>query len=269
MKLRFLGSGTIHPNPHRLCSATLLENVNGEMILVDCGPGTFLRFAQFDLDLLQVRHIFITHFHPDHISDLIPILFAIRNLPATGDSAPINIWGPPGIRRFVDLMVEAYGDWLSAEKSGYRVFDLKESEALIDSFKVSVRKVPHNDESVGYRFEIENFVVGFSGDSEYDEAIVELISGADLAVVECAYPDSDPRRGHLTPSEVASLARLGKPQRLLINHCYPAVLAEDPVKLIQKNFDGLVVIAHDGMIVDLRLPVEKSVLSTVGKVDPH
>ena len=251
MKLRFLGSGTIYPDPRRLCSSTAIEKEDGDLLLVDCGPGTYLRLAQFELNILNIRHIFLTHFHPDHISDLIPILFAIRNLPSKDTTSDIHIWGPPGLRRFVDLMIQAYGDWLAPDKSGYRVFELKETEAVIDDFKVSLRKVPHNDESVGYRFTIDNLTVAFSGDSEYDEALVELMADADAAIIECAYPDHDARRGHLTPSEVASIAKLARPRRLLVNHCYPAVVKENPVDAIRLKFSGPVTFVYDGSIVDL------------------
>ncbi len=44
--------------------------VDGRAYLIDCGPGTFGRYAQAWLTAEQLEAIFVTHLHSDHLSDL-------------------------------------------------------------------------------------------------------------------------------------------------------------------------------------------------------
>ncbi len=56
---------------------------------------------------------------------------------------------------------------------------------------------------------------------------------------------------HLNPEEVAELALICRPKKLLINHCYPEVAASDPVTRINTIYDGEVMRAFDGQILSL------------------
>ena len=78
-------------------------------ILVDAGPGAFLRIGELDLDLDKVDTVLLTHLHIDHSGDL-PAFFNARALTSDG---PIiyRVFGPDGAglfpktSRFVDLLV--------------------------------------------------------------------------------------------------------------------------------------------------------------------
>jgi ribonuclease BN (tRNA processing enzyme) len=63
-------------------------------ILVDAGPGAFLRIGELELDLERVDTVLLTHLHIDHSSDL-PAFFNARALTSDG---PISyrIFGPAG-----------------------------------------------------------------------------------------------------------------------------------------------------------------------------
>jgi ribonuclease BN (tRNA processing enzyme) len=43
----------------------------------------------------------------------------------------------------------------------------------------------------------------------------------DALLVECSLPDGEAIAMHLTPSQVAALARVAQPRRLLVTHVYP------------------------------------------------
>src|SRR5277367_1407707 len=103
-----LGSGG--PRPFGRGGSSYIVVVDGTpSILVDAGPGAFLRIGELGLDLDAVDTILLTHLHIDHSGDL-AAFFNARGLTSDG---PItyNIFGPDGSglfpksSRFVDLMV--------------------------------------------------------------------------------------------------------------------------------------------------------------------
>src|SRR6202046_2778192 len=107
-----LGSGG--PRPFGRGGSSFIVVLDGQpRILVDAGPGAFLRIGELGLDLDKVDTVLLTHLHIDHAGDL-AAFFNARALSADGPIA-YHIFGPDGAglfpktSRFVDLLVGAGG----------------------------------------------------------------------------------------------------------------------------------------------------------------
>ena len=88
-----LGSGG--PRAFGRAGSSFILLVGGTpRILVDAGPGAFLRIGELELDLDKVDTVLLTHLHIDHSGDL-PAFFNARGLTSDG---PITyrIFGPDG-----------------------------------------------------------------------------------------------------------------------------------------------------------------------------
>src|ERR1700722_16845137 len=103
-----LGSGG--PRPFGRGGASYIVEVDGTpRILVDAGPGAFVRIGELGLDLSEVETVLLTHLHIDHSGDL-PAFVHARALRADGP-VTYKIFGPDGAglfpktSRFVDLVV--------------------------------------------------------------------------------------------------------------------------------------------------------------------
>ncbi|MGB6595563.1 MAG: MBL fold metallo-hydrolase, partial [Candidatus Acidiferrum sp.] len=103
-----LGSGG--PRAFGRASSSYVLLLDGTpRILVDAGPGAFLRIGELELDLEKIDTVLLTHLHIDHSGDL-AAFFNDRALTSDG---PISyrIFGPDGAglfpktSRFVDLLV--------------------------------------------------------------------------------------------------------------------------------------------------------------------
>src|SRR5271155_5263843 len=103
-----LGSGG--PRPFGRGGSSFIVVIDGQpRILVDAGPGAFLRIGELDLDLDKVDTVLLTHLHIDHSADL-AAFFNARGLTSDGPIA-YHIFGPdaaglfPKTSHFVDSIV--------------------------------------------------------------------------------------------------------------------------------------------------------------------
>ena len=238
--VQLLGTGTIKTVENLACSSSLIIAEKSK-ILVDCGPGCLIRLRESGILIREISQIFITHFHPDHISDLIPLLFAFYHTSSPKNS--IEIWGPSGLNDLLQNLMAAYGQWISSPQ--FIFHELQENELIGSDFKVNWFKVNHNEESIGYRFQIGSKIISFSGDSGYCPELIELSRNADIAIFECSFPDSQSDSFHLNPSAVAKIAAASSVKKIILTHMYPEVTVENPRQIIQEIYQGKVMIGRD------------------------
>ncbi len=138
MRVVILGSGGAFPTSRRMLPSTALLR-EGEMFIFDCGEGSQLQLAKSHLGWARMRAIFISHLHGDHVIGLAGLLMTM----SMGErSAPLTIYGPPGIRGYVDLSRKylkfgvAYP--LEVQEIGAGVV-IEEEEYRIDALEVDHR----------------------------------------------------------------------------------------------------------------------------------
>lgn len=273
-----LGSGG--PRAFGRAGSSYILLVDGTpRILLDAGPGAFVRIGELRLDLEKVDTVLLTHLHIDHTADL-PAFFNARALTSDG---PIEyrVFGPdasvlfPKTSRFVDLLVGPDGAFTYQKTFGAResftVRDLAISldlpcTKIVDDDGLIVEEIAthHGDcPSVAYRISYKGVVVVFSGDMDASALpnLVQLARNADLLVFNCAVldpPDSPSQLYHLhtPPRKIGQAARDSGVKSLLLSHLAPDVEGQQDAvrKSIRASFAGPVAFATDR----LRLPVAHS-----------
>lgn len=146
MTLTFLGTSAGKPTRERNVSALglALEQQSG-WCLFDCGEGTQRQIMKSGLSLGKLHTVFITHLHGDHYFGL-PGLLATKKL--DGITAPLSIYGPQGIRAFLECALD-----LSEAHLGYRLEIIEyraEESFLFERFSVKVLPLVHSKESVAF-----------------------------------------------------------------------------------------------------------------------
>lgn len=251
MKLHILGSGTCVPNTRRGSSGYALE-LDQTTILFDCGGGTTWKLGMIGIDYLEVDHIFITHFHPDHTVDLITFLFATKYPhPNKCRHKPLSIWGPKGFIEFFSSLRTAYKDWIAPENLNIK--ELPEEPLKIDNFVLTTIHAYHTENSVTYRIDANGKSIVYSGDTGYTESLIEISRDVDLLVIECSFPDEMKYKFHLTPSEVGKIIKYSGAKKVILTHLYPDCDEIDIVSQIKQyvNGDVDVKIAEDLMKIDI------------------
>ncbi|MDQ2767505.1 MAG: MBL fold metallo-hydrolase [Gemmatimonadota bacterium] len=251
MRLTTLGTGTASPST-RVNAGHLLE-AGAVLLLLDCGSGVVHRLGDRGANWLGITHLAITHFHPDHTLDLTTLLFAWKYGTLPPRSAPLMIVGPVGIAELIERFAVIYGDTLRAPGFPLTVRELAPGERvdLGDGVTLEAHKVPHTAESVAYSVERGGARVVYTGDTAFDTAVAEWARGCDLLLCECSLPEQLAVPTHLTPAQVAVMAEVAEPKRLVLTHFYPPVLDEDIADIIALRYSGEVVIAVDGWSTEI------------------
>jgi ribonuclease BN (tRNA processing enzyme) len=270
-----LGSGG--PRAFGKAGSSYILLIDGKpRILLDAGPGAFVRIGELYIDLQQVDIILLTHLHIDHSSDL-AAFFNARALTSDG-AIKYRVFGPDGAglfaktSRFVDLLVGdkaafAYQKTFGAQES-FSVRDLAIDlntgvTKILDENGLIVEEIAthHGDcPSVAYRITYHGRSVVFSGDMDASAIsnLVHLAKDADLLVFNCAVldpPDSPSQlyELHTPPKKIGEAAKGSGVRRLLLSHTAPDVEESkiDVMKSIHASFTGPVEFATDRMHVSV------------------
>jgi ribonuclease BN (tRNA processing enzyme) len=237
--LTILGSGNSRCDDGRGHASFLLETPAGGKILLDVGATALLRANEHGESLARLDAIVLTHFHGDHTLGLPFVLYEQKTRHRRERS--LAVLGPAGTRElaWTLLDVSALGRDL-----GYPLefSELEEAETVqLETLSIEASAVTHRPESLGYRVTFpDGRIVAFSGDCRFDDRLIRLVDGADLAVVEVTLPGGpSPRIAHVALDELRSRrAELNVP-RLVLTHVNDAIAEEI-------RDEGLGEPAHDG-----------------------
>jgi ribonuclease BN (tRNA processing enzyme) len=252
VRLTVLGSGTGWITLKRSSPGYLVSADNFHLLL-DIGPGTLRQLLKTGLRIDEISALFITHFHPDHVSDLIPFFFATRYNLGYTRTEPFTLYGHQSFTNLYEGLKQAFGHWVCPPEGLLNLY-LIEKESVTDfeigPFQARSVGVKHNPESLAIRLEFSGKSLIYSGDTGFSEKLIELAKGGDLLILECANPLGASKGFHLAPDEIAEISSRAKPKKLLLSHFYPH--SEDvPLEIIQKKFSGEIILARDLLTLEL------------------
>ena len=251
MRLRTLGVSGSAPRPDSPASTYLLQvpadvvaagiaagTVPGDVevrdwnVVVDLGSGGLghlLRHVRVhDLDAVLVSHL-----HPDHCADLSGLYVHLKYDPErgaarTGVLPELPVYGPSDVARRVG---EMYG--LHEGESMAGIYDFRTfadgAPLRVGPLEVLPRPVYHPVEAYGLRVTGpssvrpgERVVLGYTGDTDYCDNVVELARDADLLLAEAAFvagrDDCVDPGVHLTGARAGRVAVESGAARLVLTH---------------------------------------------------
>lgn len=216
----------------------------GDLRLVyDMGRGIADRLAEHGLRQDDVRHVVLSHFHPDHVSDLVPYLQAgawSRVDPRTVD---LHVWGPRGVQVQMARILGLFGpDELTRPGWSVQVHEVRGPVLEVEGRRFAWRELPPAGNH-GLRFELHGRSVALTGDSAFHDAEVEHLEGVDLAVFDA---------GHLEDEEIVELAVRSGAALLVASHLYRDLdVPSLEAAARRRGFGGRIVLGADGLAFDL------------------
>src|SRR5215208_2042627 len=131
------------PTAQRAPTATLVRR-GGERLLFDCAEGTQRQLLRSNVGLIELREVFLTHYHADHYLGLPGMLktFALR-----GRDVPITIHGPRGLRDLFGALRRVFGKL----PYPYELVELQ-AGAVVDrgDYRIATFGVTHGVPALGY-----------------------------------------------------------------------------------------------------------------------
>ena len=254
MKVWIVGSGTLIPHGQRGGAAHWVE-AGGSSFLLDCGPGTLRTLAGLGLDWQNLGHLLLTHFHTDHVADLAPLLFALKNGLPQPRTKPILLLGPPGLSRHLKALSEAHGSFVVDPGFPLRVQEIPPGGDWTDpDAGIRIRTWParHTFQSLAVRLESSEGILGYTGDTGFQEELGDFFRGCGALIAECSHPDGWKVDTHLSPRGLAAMAEKASPDLLVPVHAYPPLDPEKlPGLLAAAGYYGRVLPGRDVLGLDL------------------
>ncbi len=213
-EVTFLGTGSAFTTPHRYWSGFLVDRA----YLFDCPPTVLPHLKRLGVPPSQVRAVFITHFHGDHFMGLPFLVLEYAYLSPRRDD--LYLVTPPGGQAFLEDFLDRCFPGLSHQDVGYRRIYLEAREdgpLEVAGVRLWARAMQHATGkllSFGYRVELADLTLAYSGDAELSYALVELAHGADVLVVDCTYAQRGPE--HMGLEDILHLRRSIHPRTLLV-----------------------------------------------------
>ncbi len=152
MQITFLGTSSGVPTRSRNVSSVAIRlTQRAEVWLFDCGEGTQHQVLRSNLKISQIRRIFVTHMHGDHIFGLMGLLASCG---LAGNPERIDIYGPPGLEDYLQACRRYSHTHFSYP---IRVHVVTPGLVLEDEdYRVYCKRLDHRVTAFGYRIQEKN-----------------------------------------------------------------------------------------------------------------
>lgn len=157
MQITFLGTSSGVPTRSRNVSSLAIRlPQRAEVWLFDCGEGTQHQLLRSEVKISQIRRIFITHMHGDHIFGLMGLLASCG---LAANPQRIDIYGPPGL----DAYLQACRKYSQTHVSYPLTVHTVQSGLVVkaDDFSVYCAPLEHRVTAFGYRIQEQDRVGRF------------------------------------------------------------------------------------------------------------
>ncbi|MBM4407124.1 MAG: MBL fold metallo-hydrolase [Chloroflexi bacterium] len=217
MELVILGAGPSYSHLPGAVGAAYLVREGDDAILLDLGHGAFSALAR-EIEPSRLLATAISHLHPDHHIDLIPLRHYLRY--ELEPRRRGRVIAPAGLADRLDAL-HAEPGWTAA------ALDVEPTDGPgirdLGPFRLEAALVTHTEESYGYRVSLAGGSgpgVVYSGDCGQAEDLLQLIRPGDVVLSEASFgPGPVPeQRIHLDGPAVGRVARAGGASAVLLTH---------------------------------------------------
>ena len=200
LDLVFLGTSASAPTAQRAPTAILLRR-GGERLLFDCAEGTQRQLLRSSVGLVELREVFMTHFHADHVLGL-PGMF--KTFALRGRDLPLDVYGPRGLVDLLGSLKRVVG------KLTYdlRLHELQPGDVLErDGYRLATFAVEHGVSALGWS------LIEATRPGRFDVQAADALGvpdGPARGTLQRGEPVTLPDGGTVTPDQVLGPPRSGR-----------------------------------------------------------
>jgi len=258
----------------RFGPSTLVE-AGAEKLIFDAGRGAMQRLHQLAIPFADITGVFLTHHHSDHVVGFVDLwLTGWIGRPWGQRRSPLRIWGPDGTNQMMEHLPKAFHVDIRVRSHSYPVDGVKLDSGEIkegivfdrSGVKVTAFEVDHGGEQLpafGYRIDFQGRSAVLSGDTTFNENLIEHAQGTDLLIHEVTAFSGNAAESagqlkrissnHTTPDQAAIVFHRVKPKLAVYNHLllFGEARAEDLIPLTRTGYTGPLVVGEDLMQIDI------------------
>lgn len=242
MKLTVLGCFSPYPPAGGAGPGYLLTH-EGTKVLLDCGSGVVSRLSSVcNFRQGELSAIVLSHLHADHFCDLLVLRYAHFRTMQEGKAGPLPVFTPAEPSEERNRI--AYRDILSMTAVG------PETKLELGGMAFEFCTTNHAIPCLAVRVTVDNKSLVYTGDTAWDEQLVQFCSGADVLLAEASFLHRDKGANipkHLSALECGELAARAGVKSLIITHLWPEYDPEHILAEAKSAFAGDVAIAHGGL----------------------
>lgn len=238
MKIYTLGTSHGGAEQNRSCSGTLLVTQNGSY-LFDCGGSMESKLVNMGFLINDIKAIFISHMHEDHVGSLSAMVKQFNHYVKTGETVDIYMPEQKGIESFLEWLDAMHSD--SLEKTFFHCE--KEGEIYNDG-NISVKAISNDHlahigfPSYSYMICTEGKKVLYTGDlsgdfHDYPQVVFE--EEFDAIISELV---------HFNVEKNTDTIAKSKTKQIIFTHMHPRQL--DAVNGAKEKFPFPITVANDG-----------------------
>ncbi len=199
MEAIILGTSPGFPQADKNLSGVLVKSY-GSTVLADCADGCTKRLLQHKLGANELDAVFITHYHPDHVSGLFMLL---QWLFLAGRTKPLHLFLPERPAAIIEIMQLMY---TFTQKFPFKllVLDMEQAELYYDwitaigtdhlfgySHIIKEHNLSNQMKSWSLKFSGEAGELVYSSDLGTTDCIAGFIKGVHTLIVDAGHPDAD------------------------------------------------------------------------------
>jgi ribonuclease BN (tRNA processing enzyme) len=242
----FAGSGDAFGSGGRYQACIHLRGPGGAApVLLDCGATSLSALRRCGLDPGEVAAVFVSHLHGDHFGGL---PFLILDAQFARRAEPLTVVGPPGLARRLPELMECMfpGSTTVARRFRLDVVELA-PDGSAAAAAAGVRAVcfaadhPSGPDgpALALRLTIGGKVIGYTGDTAWTDALIDVAAGADLLIAEAYYRDKHVPY-HLRHADLVAHAGRLACRRIVLTHMSADMLQHRGQAGFEAASDGLV-----------------------------
>jgi ribonuclease Z len=278
-RITLLGTGAPPPSLERFGPSTLVE-VGAQKFIFDAGRGAMQRLHQLGIPFGDITRMFLTHHHSDHVVGFPDLwLTGWIGRPWGKRNTPLQVWGPEGTKQMMEHLPKAFHVDIRVRSKSYPAEGVKLvaheiAEGIVfedDGIKVSAFEVDHGGEDLpayGYRIDYKGHAVALSGDTTFNENLIEHASGADVLVHEVTAVSGSAAESaeqlkrigsnHTTPEQAGEVFARVRPKLAVYNHLllFGGAKAADLVPATRKKYGGPLIVGEDLLQIDIGQEVQ-------------
>ena len=235
MELIVLGAGPAYTDRSGATGACYLVRARGDAILLDLGQGSLPRAFEH-VEPSSLAGVVISHLHPDHFIDLVPLRHYLRY-----EFRPARRMTVHADARLRDRLDGLHGDPGFTE-AALDIAPLSPGRRVVGPFDIEARRVTHTDDSYAFRVSLDGSAPGlvYSGDVGRGDDLLPLIRQGDTLLIEVSFGPgpADPGAQHLDGPEVGRVAATSRAGRVLLTHLQMGNDAEATIRSVQAVYEG-------------------------------